>query len=235
MRNDVISGRDTVAFEEWSPPALIPFNWHVYDVGSVLPAEWDSALLDLARRKAVQRRFRPTMSTAREAADVEIPIESVDGEQLYAEARWVHDLYQGWFRDLAGRLSSEVLQTTSTLNRALSLNVQRADGERYPCHVDSNPMQGLLYLTDCDEDTGGGLVIARNRDARDAEEVAADCGVIYPRRGQLYFFDAREHAHFVAPVKKPGALRAVVTMNYYSPSCPESVRPSGLDKQLFGM
>ncbi|WP_238009395.1 2OG-Fe(II) oxygenase [Dactylosporangium sp. AC04546] len=223
------------AFATWRPPSLAPFNWHVYDVGTALPDGWDTELLDLARSQSSRHTFRPTMSTAREVPDAEIPLETVNGEQLMAEAPWVHQLYVGWFRDLARRLIDEELLTTSTLNRALSLNILRGDGERYPCHVDSNPMQGLLYLTDLSEHTGGGLVVARDRSARNVAEVDANRGVIYPRRGQLYFFDARAHAHYVEPMRTADALRAVVTMNYYSPSCPESVRPAGLDEQLFAM
>ena len=68
--------------------------------------------------------------------------------------------------------------------------------------------------------------------ARNVAGVDADRAVIYPRRGQLYFFDARAHAHYVEPMRTD-ALRAVLTMNYYSPSCPETARPAGLDEQLF--
>jgi hypothetical protein len=94
-------------------------------------------------------------------------------------------------------------------------------------------MQGLLYLTTCTEETGGALVVARDTTARDTTEVDADAMRIYPSAGQLYFFDARRHAHYVEPLRRDDALRAVLTMNYYSPSCPETLRPAGLDEQLF--
>mgnify|MGYP006170276237 CR=1 FL=1 len=222
----------TVFAAGWKPPAEMPFHWHVYDVASVLPAGWDIELLDLARREAVQHTFRPTMSTAREDPDAQIPLVTVNGEKLMTAAAWVHDLYTGWFRDLARRLTDEDLYTTSTLNRALSLNILRLGGDRYPCHVDSNPMLGLLYLPHLAESPGGGLVVGRDRTARNVAGVDADRAVIYPRRGQLYFFDARAHAHYVEPMRTD-ALRAVLTMNYYSPSCPETARPAGLDEQLF--
>ena len=216
----------------WRPPTLMPFHWHVFDLAVVLPVGWDTELLDLAQRRAARHTFRPLMATAREDADAEIPLETVNGEHLAAEAPWLVGLYTGWFRQLAQQLSDEELFTTTTLNRALSLNILRPDGARYPCHVDSNPMQGLLYLCDLDPSTGGGLVVARDRSAATVADVDAECGVIYPRRGQLYLFDARAHAHYVEPLRSP-VTRAVVTMNYYSPSCPESVRPAGLDEQLF--
>ncbi|MEV6925527.1 2OG-Fe(II) oxygenase [Dactylosporangium sp. NPDC051485] len=216
----------------WRPPTLMPFHWHVFDIAAALPAGWDTELLDLAQHSAARHTFRPLMATAREDADAEIPLETVNGEHLAADAPWLIELYTGWFRQLALQLTEEELFITTTLNRALSLNILRPDGTRYPCHVDSNPMQGLLYLTDLDPSTGGGLVVARDRNARTVADVDADCGIIYPHRGQLYFFDARAHAHYVEPLHSP-VTRAVVTMNYYSPSCPESVRPAGLDEQLF--
>src|SRR5882757_6455688 len=94
-------------FADWQPPTLLPFHWHIYDIGSMLPQGWDTELLDHARQQAVRRSFRPTMSTARETPDAEIPLESVDGEQLRAQVPWIHDLYEGWFRELAGRLTDE--------------------------------------------------------------------------------------------------------------------------------
>ncbi|NUP26404.1 MAG: 2OG-Fe(II) oxygenase [Nocardia sp.] len=210
-----------------------PFHWHTYDLNRALPRGWDTDLLDLAAQQSVRHIFRPTMSSAREAAGTEIAIESVTGEVLCESARWLYELYLGSFRALAERYTGEPLQPTSTRNRALSLNLQRYDSARYPCHVDSNPAQGLLYLTDCDESTGGALVIARSSTARDIDEVDADCTVLYPRRGHLIIFDARAHPHYVQPLRSSDGLRAVVTMNYYSSSCPETVRPAGLDEQLF--
>jgi len=217
----------------WVPSAA-PFRWHTYDLNSVLPQGWDTELLRLAAEQSTQHGFRPTMSSAREAADTEIPLESVNGETLHQHAPWLYQLYLGWFRSLAERYAGEPLQPTSTRNRALSLNIMRGGGARYPCHVDSNPAQGLLYLTDCSERTGGALVVARRGAARNVAEVDADCTTLYPQRGQLHIFDAREHAHYVRPMRHPDDLRAVVTMNYYSESCPETARPTGLDQQLFG-
>ncbi len=216
-----------------SSPAQ-PFHWAAYDLNSLLPPGWDAELLNLAAEHSTRHSFRPTMSSAREALDTEFVLESVSGEVLYEQAPWLYASYLGWFRTLAERHAGEPLRPTSTRNRALSLNILRADGARYPCHVDSNPAQGLLYLTDCDEHTGGALVIARDRGATTVEEVDAAATTLYPRRGHLNFFDAREHPHYVRPMRKADGLRAVVTMNYYSDSCPETARPAGLDDQLFG-
>src|SRR2546421_393089 len=104
----------------------MPFHWHVYDIGSVLPVGWDAELLELARRDAVRRTFRPTMSTAREVPDAEVPLDTVNGERLVLDVPWLGDLYTGWFRSLAGHLVDEDLYTASTPNRALALNILRS-------------------------------------------------------------------------------------------------------------
>ncbi len=218
---------------DWEPPAQLPFHFHVYEVADCLPPGWRKSLLQVAAEAAERRSFRPTMSTAREQADVEIPMESVNGSVLRARAPWLFDLYAGWFRELAQRLSPEELQLTSTDDRALSLNVQRGDGARYPCHVDSNPMQGLLYLTDVTAASGGGLAVSMDMAAKNVLEVDARSRVLHPRSGQLYLFDARRHPHYVQPVREADGLRVVLTMNYYSASCPETARPADLDDRLF--
>lgn len=69
--------------------------------------------------------------------------------------------------------------------------------------------------------------------ASNVAEVDANCTLIYPKAGQLLFFDARKNPHYVRPLIRPDVVRAVVTMNYYSDSCPESARPEGLDRELF--
>ncbi|MEU7894064.1 2OG-Fe(II) oxygenase [Nonomuraea sp. NPDC049152] len=214
--------------------AVFPaFHWHVYDVGTSLPVGWIRQLLEVSERRAVARDFKPTMSTAREEQGTIIPIEAVDGDVLAAEVPWLRQLYYGAFQKLGQSLVSDEVQPSADLKVALSLNVQRGNGVRYPCHVDSNPVEGLLYLTDCTEQTGGALAVARNAGASTKEEVDADCALIYPRAGQLLFFDARRNPHYVRPLHNPNGVRAVVTMNYYSDACPESMRPVGLDDQLF--
>lgn len=218
----------------FNPDTVVPaFHWHVFDVGSSLPTGWIQHLLEVSERHAVARDFKPTMSTAREPQGTTIPIEAVDGDVLAAEVPWLRSLYYGAFRKLGQSLVSDEVQPSTNLKVALSLNVQRGNGVRYPCHVDSNPVEGLLYLTDCDEHTGGELAVARDAGARTTEEVDADCMLIYPKAGQLLFFDARRNPHYVRPLRDSNVVRAVVTMNYYSDACPESGRPAGLDEQLF--
>lgn len=220
----------------YTAPEGVPnglFRWNVFQIGDYLPDGWIGELLSIADRKAQTREFRPTMSTAREAGDGIIPIVAVDGDELAREATWIGDLYRSWFTELAKTFGDPTVRPSDNAKVALSLNVQSGPVDRYPCHVDSNPVEGLLYLTDCDINTGGELVVGLDPEASSVEEVDANCALIYPRAGQLFFFDARRNAHYVRPMRQEGAIRAVVTMNYYTDSCPEETRPTGLDEQLF--
>jgi 2OG-Fe(II) oxygenase superfamily len=105
---------------------------------------------------------------------------------------------------------------------------------RYECHVDSNPIEGLLYVTDHPKSSGGELAVATKVNAASVADVEADCSVIYPTYGNLVFFDARRFAHYVRPLVSDDARRVVVAMNYYTPSCPESNRPKSLSAHLAG-
>ena len=222
---------------DYTPPSGLPpelFRWHVFQVGDFLPDGWIEELLALAERKSERREFRATtVVTAREADDGPIPIDAVDGDHLAAEVPWLVDLYRGWFAEIGATLGDSTIYPSNNHKVALSLNIQTGTTARYPCHVDSNPLEGLLYLTDCDTNTGGELVVGLDPATSNVEEVDRHCELIYPRAGQLFFFDARRHAHYVRPLRQEGAMRAVVTMNYYSESCPETRRPAGLDEQLF--
>ena len=60
---------------------------------------------------------------------------------------------------------------------------------RLECHVDSNPLTGLLFCTD--HVRGGELVVAHDTAAEGLAEIDRACSVIRPQAGQLIFFDAR--------------------------------------------
>ncbi|MGY2062449.1 2OG-Fe(II) oxygenase, partial [Nocardia gipuzkoensis] len=107
--------------------------------------------------------------------------------------------------------------------------------QRYECHVDTNPIEALLYCTTHLSGEGGEVVVSNRGDVRSIEEIEADCAVIEPRAGQLLFFDAREHSHYVRQLTDPDAVRVVVAMNYYTESSPEwEVRPPDLNRHLTG-
>ena len=106
------------------------------------------------------------------------------------------------------------------------LNVQQGTTMRFECHVDSNPLTGLLFFTD--HSSGGELVIAHDPAASDIQAVERDCSVIRPHAGHLIFFDARRHPHYARPLVSEACTRVVAVMNFYTESFPESTRPAEL-------
>lgn len=112
------------------------------------------------------------------------------------------------------------------------LNVQRGTTMRFECHIDSNPLTGVLFCTD--HPVGGELVFAHDPEAADISGVERNCSVIRPHAGQLIFFDARQHPHYARALAKRSDLRVVAVMNFYTESCPETTRPKELNSHLYG-
>lgn len=211
------------------------FSWRTFDVEDLLPAEWRTELLELAAQNAVQRTLRPRSVTSREGnSDLALPVITVGGRVLRERVPWLTALYDGCFREFAATCSNEPVKTAVDDRYGVNLNVQRGRSMRYECHVDSNPIEGLLYVTDHPRGEGGELVVANSRGAASVEEVDRNCSVLHPVAGRLVFFDAREFAHYVRPLREDTATRAVVAMNFYTPSSPESARPADLNDHLFG-
>lgn len=210
------------------------FSWRSYDLRNVLPAGWEADISKLAD-EAVKKVLRPLSVTSREGdPDIRIPVLTVNGQVIREQLRWLYDMYKGYFRDLAQLGMSEPVSTADNDIYGVVLNVQRGSAMRYECHVDSNPIEGLLYVTEHPPGTGGDLVVANRTAASSVEDVDADCSVVYPQRGNLLFFDARRFPHYVRPLTDPQGIRIAVAMNFYTPSCPESARPGDLTGHLFG-
>lgn len=211
------------------------FVWHSYDVRSLLPTGWDQELLRVSREHATLRTLRPTSVTSRESVSVtEVPVLTVGGSLLITLCPWIDRLYETTFRDLGQRLYSEPLVCARDPRIRVNLNVQRGRAMRYECHVDSNPVEALLYVTGHPPGGGGELVVANREDACGVEEIDTDASLVYPASGQLVFFDARRHPHYVRPLKNDSGERVVVAMNFYTPSQPEESRPADLNMHLFG-
>ena len=90
---------------------------------------------------------------------------------------------------------------------------------RFECHVDSNPLTGLLFCTD-HQAGGGDLVVAHDQDAVGVEAVEQDCSVIRPHAGHLIFFDGKTHPHYARALLSESDVRIVAVMNFYTESCP---------------
>jgi hypothetical protein len=209
------------------------FLWGSQNVASLLPPDWDLELIEVAKKFTTRRTLVPPHSTSRERRAVtSLPIHCVVGRIVQDRLSWLVDLYRTKFREIGEGFRGEPLTTALDPRYAVVLNVQ-VPGERYECHVDTNPVEGLLYVTDHPQGTGGELAVANNVDARSKEEIDAHCVELYPRKGELVFFDGRLHPHYIRPLKV-GAIRVAVAMNYYTASVPESTRPLDLNEYLYG-
>lgn len=209
------------------------FNWVGFDVSNAMPIGWREEIERVGRSDRITKTLVPPHSTSREAEDVtSLQIMTVQGMTMWERLPWLIDLYQGYFRELYQEATGRTIYPTNDRRYAVVMNVQEGT-DRYECHVDTNPVEALLYVTDHPRGTGGELLVANNVMARSVEEVDQDCSVLYPVSGQLVFFDARRFPHYVRALTEPG-LRLAVGMNYYTDDTPEQTRPQDLNEYLYG-
>lgn len=190
----------------------------------------------MATAAALSRRrvLTTSHSTSREARqDYELAFRAVDGKVLAQRLPWLRTLYERDFRDLAQLTTSEPVSLMSDDRFAIAISIHTFP-DRYECHVDTNPIEAILYVTTHREGDGGELVVSNHEQAMSMQEVDADATIIEPKAGHLVLFDGRRHSHYVAPLKASGAERVAVVMNYYVPSWPEIMRPTDLNRHLSG-
>lgn len=212
-----------------------PFRWTTYDVTSLLPHDWRQQILQVSAQEHVKHTLISNHSTSREATThKQLPCAGVGGITLQLRLPWLRELYNSAFRELAQSIWREPVTTMADERFAMVLNIQRGT-QRYECHVDTNPIEGLLYCTSHHTGEGGELVVSNRGDVRSVHEVDEECAIIEPRAGHLVFFDARYHSHYVRRLTDPHKVRIVAAMNYYTESSPESkARPSDLNRHLTG-
>jgi hypothetical protein len=210
-------------------PCAIPF-----DVTSQLPEGWQNDI-DAIAAEADFRDYLRTPFLSREAADVtHVSRGRVSAVQVQQGLPWLYKLYRDRFLDLASVAWGEPIDPAIDDRYGVVLNVQQGNKMRFECHVDSNPVTGLLFFTG--HTAGGGeLAIARNPEAVGVDEVDRDCALVTPRAGQLIFFDGKTYPHYARTLIAEHDTRVVAVMNFYTRSCPESMtRPVGLNQHLFG-
>lgn len=210
------------------------FSWTTFDVTGMLPSGWQPDVLAVAAGSDDQA-FPRTPVLSREAADVQhVTRGRVHAGQVVRGLPWLRELYRFQFRELAEQATSGEVYAAVDERYGTVLNVQRGRDMRFECHVDSNPVTGLLFCTDHGPMAGGELVIAHSEAARSLAEIERACSVIRPQAGHLIFFDGRDHPHYVRPLRADAGLRVVAVMNYYTSSYPESTRPAVLNRHLYG-
>jgi len=212
------------------------FRWTTFDLTSRLPANWRQDIAAAAAAEAEFREYPRTPSLSREAADIHtISRGRLHAGDLRHNLPWLYGLYRGLFLDLAREVVREQPVTAARDDRyGIVLNVQRGTRMRFECHIDSNPLTGLLFCTDHPAGAGGELVFAHDAAAADIVAVERDCSIIRPHAGHLVFFDGRNYPHYARPLTSEPDLRIVAVMNFYTASYPESTRPPGLTRHLFG-
>lgn len=217
--------------EAGTPPA---FRWTTFDLAGQLPADWQQTIGATAATAEFDD-FPRTPILSREAVDVaRIYRGRVHPAQVRERLPWLEDLYRGDFLALANEACSDDPTPAADDRYGLVLNVQRGTDMRFECHVDSNPLSGLLFCTDHQAGAGGELVFGRDPSAADVAAVERDCSVIRPHLGYLIFFDGRTNPHYARALTSRSDMRVVAVMNYYTNSYPESTRPQGLNRHLFG-
>jgi 2OG-Fe(II) oxygenase superfamily len=208
------------------------FHWTTFDLNSQLPPGWQQDV-DTAAEAAEFREFPRTPILSREAADVlHIWRGRVHADQVRQLLPWLYWAYRDKFSELASEACGERVTAAGDDRYGVVLNVQRGTAMRFECHIDSNPLTGLLFCTDHAE--GGELVVAHDSDAADIAAVERDCSVIRPHAGHLIFFDARKHPHYARPLAAEDDMRVIAVMNFYTESYPESTRPRELNEHLYG-
>jgi len=212
---------------------LTSFCWTTFDLTSGLPEDWGRDIAETAA-DADFREFPRTPILSREAEHVQrIPRGRVYAGEVRRRLRWLYQLYHTYFVELAQQACNEPVMPALDDRYGVVLNVQRGTSMRFECHVDSNPLTGLLFCTDHQAGAGGELVFANDPGA-DLSAVDRDCAVIRPHVGHLIFFDGRRHPHYSRPLVSESDLRVVAVMNFYTESYPESTRPPDLNRHLFG-
>jgi hypothetical protein len=213
------------------PPS---FCWTTFDLNDQLPVAWRQEIGEVAAG-ADFREFPRTPVISREAEHVaRIPRGRVHADQVRRSVPWLHELYRGCFLELATEICRERVSPASDDRYSVVLNVRRGNTTRFECHVDSNPLTGLLFCTDHAAGTGGELIFGNDPAASDIDTVERDCSVIRPHAGHLIFFDGRQHPHYSRPLVSESDVQIVAVMNFYTESCPESTRPPELNRHLFG-
>jgi hypothetical protein len=214
------------------PQGLVELKYSKMDVTSLLPDGWQDDIGAVAAEADFQA-FPRTPILSREAPEVtHIERGRVEADTVMLRLPWLYKLYRNEFLERAGWVWGEPIARAVDDRYGVVLNVQRGSQMRFECHVDSNPVTGLLFLTG--HPVGGELVVSHDPDAIGVDGLERHCTAIKPEAGQIIFFDGKSHPHYARELPGESDIRVVAVMNFYTRSCPESTRPPELNQHRFG-
>jgi hypothetical protein len=124
------------------------FCWTTFDLASRLPRDWQQEIADAAMG-ADFRRFPRTPILSRESLEVfYISRGRVHASDVQRNLPWLYGFYRSFFLELVQARCAEPVTPALDDRYGIVLNVQRGTEMRFECHVDSNPLTGLLFCTD---------------------------------------------------------------------------------------
>jgi len=209
-------------------PQITPF-----DVIDQFPEGWQEDIRAIAA-DADFRDFPRTPILSREAADVTYVTRGrVHAIQVQQRLPWLYKMYRDQFLDLVRQTWDEPIEPAVDDRYGVVLNVLRGSKMRFECHIDSNPVTGLLFFTS--HPAGGGeLVIGHDPEGVGVGKLEEDCTAVLPQAGRLIIFDGHTYPHYARSLTSESDVRVVAVMNFYTESHPESIRPPALNRHLFG-
>ncbi|SRR6266851_3687110 len=209
------------------------FSWSTFDVTDRFPEKWQADISAVVA-EADFRKFPRTPVLSREAPSVtHIERGRVHADTVQQTLPWLYKLYRSDFLELVARARAETVGPALDDRYGIVLNVQRGSRMRFECHVDSNPVTGLLFFTD--HPAGGGeFVVGHDTEAIGVETLERNCTVISAQAGHLIVFDGKTYPHYARALRSEQDVRVVAVMNFYTGSCLESTRPRELNRHLFG-
>ena len=126
----------------------LTFRSALFNVTDQLPGGWREDIGAVAA-EAHFRAFPRTPILSREAPDVTHIIRGrVYADQVQQRVPWLYKLYRNDFTALATKAWGEAIDAAFDDRYGVVLNVQIGTRMRFECHVDSNPVTGLLFFTD---------------------------------------------------------------------------------------
>ena len=157
------------------------FRWTTFDLSDWLPPGWQLDVAAAAEAAEV-RAFPRTPVISRESQGIQqVARGRVHAEQVSYHLPWLVKAYRNELLELATEVSAEPVSAAQDDRYGVVLNVQHGTGMRFECHVDSNPLTGLLFCTD--HQSGGELVFSNETEAEGVAEIDRNCSVIRQHAG----------------------------------------------------